>query len=193
MWARAGWAAILIALAACGERAPEGEAAAQPGPDDPVEVGDAADAPDSWTKGGATAASTVTSEVTVLTTFRTGRHAEFERVVLELGDRGGGFPGYNVEYVDRPLHDCGSGEETFPVGDAWLEIRLYPIDAHTQEGQPTVDHKPRDLPGLENIMRVYTTCDFEAVVTLVLAVRSPEEFRVFTLDAPRRIVVDVRK
>ena len=192
MWTRAGWTAILIALVACGgEQA--SETAPQPGPDDPVEVGDASDAPETWTRGGATEGSTVTSEVTVLTKLRTGRHDEFERIVLELGDRGGGFPGHTVEYVDRPLHDCGSGEETFPVGDAWLEIRLYPIDAHTQEGQPTVDHKPHDLPGLENILRVYTTCDFEAVVTLVLAMRSPKEFRVFRLDAPRRIVVDVRK
>lgn len=193
MRARAGWTGILLALVACGgEKKAEGSGA-PPDPNLPVEVEDASAAPEVWIRGTATAAATVTSEVTVLTMLRTGRHADFERVVLELGDRGGGFPSYNVEYVDRPLHDCGYGEETFPVGDAWLEIRLYPIDGHTQEGQPTIDHEPHDLPGLENIMRVYTTCDFEAVVTVVLAVRSPNEFRVFELNDPRRIVVDVRK
>jgi hypothetical protein len=36
-------------------------------------------------------------------------------------------------------------------------------------------------------------CDFEAVTTLVIAVRSPNPFRAFHLESPRRIVVDVQK
>ena len=46
---------------------------------------------------------------------------------------------------------------------------------------------------LENVAALYLTCDFEAVTTLVLAVRSPNRFRAFDLESPRRIVVDVEK
>jgi hypothetical protein len=43
------------------------------------------------------------------------------------------------------------------------------------------------------VLALYMTCDFEAMTTLVIAVRSPNDFRVFDLASPRRIVVDIRK
>ncbi len=42
------------------------------------------------------------------------------------------------------------------------------------------------------LQRIYRTCDFEGIVTYVLAFGSPNEYRVFTLVDPLRIVVDVR-
>jgi hypothetical protein len=113
--------------------------------------------------------------------------------MFELSEQGAGIPAYHVEYVDRPLVECGSGEQVVPVGDAWLEVRMEPLDAHTQEGQPTVPHRPVRTTGLEHIQALYLTCDFEAVTTLVIAVRSPSAFRAFSLESPRRIVVDVRR
>lgn len=167
-------AGLLLALAAC--RGPAEEEASAP-----------------WTAGSVTHEARAPGEPALLTGVRAGDHAEYERVVIELGERGEGFPSYEVAFIDRPLHDCGSGAETFPVGDAWLEIRLHPADAHTPEGAPTIPHTPRDLPGLANLKRLYTTCDFEGIVTLVVAMESPGKFRVFELQAPRRIVIDVRK
>jgi hypothetical protein len=131
--------------------------------------------------------------VVLLTAVRTGRHEDYERVVFELSEQGAGVPAYHVEYIDKPLIECGSGEQVLPVGDAWLEMRMEPLDAHTQEGQPTVPHRPVRTSGLENILALYLTCDFEAVTTLVIAVRSPNPFRAFHLESPRRIVVDVQK
>ena len=160
---------------------------------DPALLTLAPEEPDVWTTGALEHASTVREAVALLGAVRTGRHAEYERVVLELSDDGAGIPGYHVEYVDRPLRECGSGEQIFPVGDGWLEIRLEPLDAHTAEGQPTVPHRPVDTPGMENVLRIYMTCDFEAVTTLVIAVRSPNPFRAFHLESPRRIVVDVQR
>jgi hypothetical protein len=151
------------------------------------------DEPENWTRGTLERASTVQEMVALLTAVRTGRHEEFERIVIELSDQGTGIPGYHVEYIDKPLIECGSGEQVFPVGDGWLEIRMQPLDAHTQEGQPTVSHRPVRTPGLENVAAIYMTCDFEAMTTLVIAVRSPNDFRVFDLASPRRIVVDIQK
>ena len=151
------------------------------------------DEPQNWTRGTLERPSTVQEMVALLTAVRTGRHEEFERIVLELSDQGLGVPGYHVEYIDKPLHECGSGEQVFPVGDGWLEIRMQPLDAHTPEGQPTVSHRPVATPGLDNVLMLYMTCDFEAMTTLVIAVRSPNDFRVFDLESPRRIVVDIQK
>jgi hypothetical protein len=151
------------------------------------------DEPQNWTRGTLESASTVQEMVALLTAVRTGRHVDFERIVIELSDQGSGVPGYHVEYIDKPLIECGSGEQVFPVGDAWLEIRMQPLDAHTQEGQPTVSHRPVATPGLGNVLALYMTCDFEAMTTLVIAVRSPNDFRVFDLASPRRIVVDIQK
>ena len=122
--------------------------------------------------------------------MRTGTNDGFDRMTIELGD-GEGVPGYHVEYVDRPLIQCGSGNQIFPVGDAWLEVRLEPAQAHTDEGRPTLTG--REIPAEQRVMRrIYVTCDFEGVVTVAVAVDSPNPFRVSTLSAPRRIVVDVR-
>src|SRR5687768_4092670 len=57
------------------------------------------------------------------TGLRAGAHAGFDRVVFEFQ---GGVPGYHLEYVDRPVRDCGAGEPRPIAGDAWLEVRMSP-------------------------------------------------------------------
>lgn len=167
--------------------------AAQTPPLEPVPASTPADSSD-WTIGRLEAPATITAgdfPLPMLSALRTGVQPEYERFVIEL-ETPGGLPGYHIEYVDRPLYDCGSGEPTYPVGDAWLQIRLEPANAHTEEGQPSVGARqiPVDQP---LIQRIYRTCDFEAVVVLVLAVSEPNAFRLMTLADPPRIVVDVRR
>ena len=147
----------------------------------------------SWTTGVAFSPPTIGAPpLPVLTALRTGTHPAYERLVVEIGAEAGGRPSHRVEYVDRPLIECGSGRQIFPVGDAWLEVRLEPAAAHDEAGRPTLGEREIvvDRPLLR---RVYRTCDFEGVVTLVMALTEPNAFRVITLDDPRRIVVDVRR
>lgn len=127
----------------------------------------------------------------VLTGIRTGTHPGFERVTVDFGD-GGGLPGYRLEYVDRPLHECGSGRQVFPVGDAWLELHLEPAAAHTEAGEATLGARESAIDG-PVLRRIYRTCDFEGVVVLVLALDAPNPFRAFTLSEPRRLVVDIER
>ncbi len=101
------------------------------------------------------------------------------------------MPGIHVEYVDEPVRACGSGEAVALPGDAWLEVRITPVHAHTDLGRPTIEERRR-APDLPAVLEIVQTCDFEAVVTWVLAVRSPEGFRLTRLDDPARLVVDVR-
>ena len=195
--AAGAWTLALGAFVACrGSEAPPSEQGAPAAP-----VAEAPPPPDSsaglgadttgWTIGTSARASTIAEGVPILAAMRKGTHEGFERVTLELGGEGSGFPAYHISYIDRPLFECGSGRQIQPVGDAWLELRMEPVDAHTPEGLPTVPHAPQDVPGMENLLRTYLTCDFEAVTTIVLAVRHPNHFRANTLDGPRRIIVDV--
>lgn len=125
----------------------------------------------------------------VLREVRIAAHDGYDRIVLDFGDARA--PGYRVSYVDRPVRACGSGEAVELPGDGWLSIDLRPAAAHDDQGYATV--RSRDLAtDLPAVLRLRSTCDFEAVVTWVAAVRSPNRFRVTELADPTRVVVDVR-
>lgn len=176
------------------EQAPSGEEA-PPGRRAPAEdrtsAGDPLPADSGWTIGSASQPSTVRTGAPLITDLRTGTHDGYDRVTVELEDAAG-FPGYHVQYVDRPLRECGSGRQIQPVGDGWLEVRLEPARAHTEAGESILSGN--EIPGDGALLRrIYRTCDFEGVVVVVLAVASPEPFRVFTLTDPGRVVVDVRR
>lgn len=126
--------------------------------------------------------------ISTLVSVRAARHEEFDRVVWELE---GDMPGVHAEYIDKPVRSCGSGEPVALPGDAWLEVRITPANAHTEAGQPTIAERRR-ATGLPVVLEIVQTCDFEAVVTWVLAVRSPESFRLARFGDPSRLVVDVR-
>lgn len=123
-----------------------------------------------------------------LVAVRTGSHEGFDRVVFEFDER---VPGYHTEYIDRPVRKCGSGKVTQVAGDGWLEVRMYPANAHTEEGRPTVADRER-MPNLPVLAELELTCDFEAVVTWVLGVESPNRYQIRELSSPPRLVVDVR-
>jgi hypothetical protein len=125
----------------------------------------------------------------VLAAVRSAEHDGFDRVVFEF--RGKRLPGYHVEYIDRPVRQCGSGNPTPIAGDGWLEIRLEPAYAHDELGKPTVHDREQSLD-LPVVREAELTCDFEAVVTWVVGVTSPNRYRVMELTEPARLVVDIR-
>lgn len=129
------------------------------------------------------------ARVAVLRDVRAASQDGFDRVVFEF--EGSAVPGYHVEYVDRPVIQCGSGEPVEVAGDGWLEVRMIPAQAHTEEGQPTAGERERRL-SLPVLKELQSTCDFEAHVTWVLGVASPNRYRVLELSNPARLIVDVR-
>lgn len=124
-----------------------------------------------------------------LRAVRTARNAGWDRVVFEFD--GADVPGYHVEYVDRPVRKCGSGDEAQVAGQGWLEVRITPARAHDEAGQVTVAQRERKL-SLPVLRELELTCDFEADVTWVLGVASPNRYRVSELSGPARLVVDVQ-
>lgn len=128
------------------------------------------------------------ARIAILRDVRAASQDGFDRVVFELD---GAVPGYRVEYVDRPVLQCGSGEPVEVAGDGWLQVRLTPAQAHTEAGEPTVRERERHL-SLPIVKELQSTCDFEADVTWVLGVASPNRYRVQELSDPARLIVDVR-
>lgn len=127
--------------------------------------------------------------VAVLRQVRTAQHEAHDRAVFEF--EGGEFPGYHIEYIDKPVRACGSGDVVALKGDGWLEIRFYPANAHTEEGKPSVENRER-TPNQKIIKQLKLTCDFEADVTWVLGVASPNKYRVLELKNPTRLAIDIK-
>ena len=55
----------------------------------------------------------------ILRAVRVGLQPHAERVVFEFNDTK--LPAWQVEYVDRPVRDCGSGDAVPVAGEAWLQ------------------------------------------------------------------------
>lgn len=129
------------------------------------------------------------NEVTTLEAVRHAAHEGYDRIVFEFD---GPLPGYKVSYATPPVHQCGSGENVVVQGDAVIKVNMYPANAHTEAGQPTVATRDYLLSG-RNVKQFKLICDFEAVVEWVVGVSVRAEYRVLELSDPVRLVVDVRQ
>ncbi|HEX6124301.1 MAG TPA: hypothetical protein VFZ23_02910 [Pyrinomonadaceae bacterium] len=125
----------------------------------------------------------------ILKDVRSARHGTYDRVVFEF--EGKELPNYKIEYIDRPVRSCGSGEVVPFAGDAWLSVRFSGANAHTDAGEATVKDRVRS-PNLPIVKDLKLICDFEAEVEWVMGVSSPNKYRVMELKSPTRLVVDIR-
>ncbi len=125
----------------------------------------------------------------VLWQVRIAPHTDFDRMVFEFD--GNELPGYHVEYIDKPVRQCGSGNVVELKGEGWLEIRFVPVQAHDENGQLTVENR-RLTPNYKIFKEIKLTCDFEADVTWVIGAASPNEYRVIELKNPTRLAVDIK-
>jgi len=130
-------------------------------------------------------------EVALLTHVRAARHEGYDRVVFEFRNVA---PGYDVRYVQKPVHADGSGAEVPVEGGAVLLVRMEPaLDADlTQESAPRTYLGPQrfspDTAAIEELVR---TGGFEAVLTWAVGVDQKRPFKVTRLESPARIVIDV--
>ncbi|MGV9500926.1 MULTISPECIES: AMIN-like domain-containing (lipo)protein [Streptomyces] len=128
-----------------------------------------------------------------LTNIRTGRHACFDRMVVDVPGAGSGV-GYTVGYVDR-LYQDGSGRHIPVAGGAVLEVRVAAPSYDPETGAPTYPGRvSRPLPGVD--LTGYRTFrdtrfagSFEGDTQIGLGVRARLPFRVLRLDD--RVIVDV--
>jgi hypothetical protein len=130
---------------------------------------------------------------------RAGRHACFDRLVVDVGGQDITFGSYDVRYVPV-VHEDGSGRPVPVRGAADLQIVLT-APAYDENGRPTyLPRNPREVvnvAGFSTFRQVAWAGSFEGYTTLALGVRARLPFRVFTLpgtpqsDDTPRLVIDV--
>ncbi|MEV6415940.1 hypothetical protein [Kribbella sp. NPDC051718] len=140
--------------------------------------------PEASTRGGASAVKNV----------RTGRHACFDRLVVDLAGRGG--TGFRVKYVKVATAD-GSGAPIRTRGGAVLQI-VVTAPAYDAAGRPTYRFKNQKelttVAGYSTFRQVAWGGSFEGWTTLALGVRARLPFRTLVLTGPgntTRLVIDV--
>jgi hypothetical protein len=198
---RIAWVPALLGtclLAGCGDTPPASvdtpdarPAASGPAPAEPAlaEPAPAEPAPVAFTLDGKGVAVQATGpDAPVLVDVRSAAHEGFDRMVFEFS--GDGLPQWRVDWGTIPITQCGSGQVTPVSGTAWLQVRFSGAAAHTPEGKATSGPRQRRLrhPVLRDLAR---TCDFEGEVTWVAGLAGQHPFRIDTLAAPPRLVVDI--
>lgn len=124
----------------------------------------------------------------VLMSVRQAEHDGYDRMVFAF--KPGARPAVHAEYIDSPVRHCASGEVVPLAGQAWLLLKFTPAAAHTEEGHPTIADRER-APNLSILKELKLICDFEADVSWVAGVASPQRYRVFMLADPPRVIVDL--
>ncbi|MFG1819916.1 hypothetical protein ACGFIF_39590 [Kribbella sp. NPDC049174] len=128
-----------------------------------------------------------------VTAVRTGRHACFDRLVVDIRGRA---PGYDVRYVNNVYTD-GAGFLVPLRGGAKLQL-VVRAPAYDAAGRST--YKPAkgselsNVAGYSTFRQVAYAGSFEGQTTIGLGVRARLPFRVFTLAGPgssTRLVIDV--
>ena len=128
----------------------------------------------------------------LLNGVRAARHEGYDRVVFQFRNV---LPGYDVRYVRRPVRQDGSGKVVPVKGAHVLQVRMEnALDADlTRETAPLTYKGPiRFTPPTPEIAELVRTGAFEGVLTWAIGVRDRVDFRVRTLRAPPRLVIDVR-
>ncbi len=135
------------------------------------------------------------AQVAAITNVRTGRHACFDRLVVDIGAHGGA--GYSVRYLDAVLNQ-GQGAPIALRGGARLEIVLMAPDYDINTGAPTYHfgnaRELRSVTGFSTFRQVAYGGSFEGYTTIGLGVRARLPMRVLVLDGPgggSRVVIDV--
>lgn len=124
---------------------------------------------------------------------RTGRHACYDRLVVDVrGDVGG----YTARYVPQVRAD-GSGAVVPTRGGAAIQLTVND-PAYTAAGVPTYlpanPNELRSVAGYSTFRQVVWAGSFEGYTSFGLGVRARLPYRVFVLDGPgtgSRLVLDV--
>ena len=128
-----------------------------------------------------------------LVDVRTGSHLGFTRVVWEM-DGSTGTPMYQVGYTPGPF--VNMGEFTIPVtGTAFLHVIFFPGMRHditdpndiiqTYLGPEVIN------VGVGSVQQVVFIEDFEANMEWAIGLTGQQEFKVFTMENPTRLVIDI--
>ncbi len=148
---------------------------------------------------GSTAKTSTAIDTEKLNDVRAGRHACFDRLVIDVGGQDVSFDSYEVRYVTQ-VRSEGAGDAVPVRGAADLQIVVRAPAYDENYGSTFTPANPRevvDVAGYSTFRQVAWAGSFEGQTTLALGVRARLPFRVFTLDGvpnsgdTPRVVIDV--
>jgi hypothetical protein len=146
-----------------------------------------------WSSLAKTSATVTTRQ---LTNVRSGRHACYDRLVIDLNGAGGAATGYDVRYVSSVNHE-GSGLAVPLRGGARIAIvvRAASYDTHGHATyNPAHPTELTDVSGYKTFRQVASAGSFEGQTTIGLGVRARLPMKVTRLSGPgsaQRLVIDV--
>jgi hypothetical protein len=121
--------------------------------------------------------------------IRLGHQDGFDRVVFEVG--GTGAPGWDVRYVDAATSQ-GSGAAVAVAGDAVLQVSLtgagYPYATGVTEYSAAA---PLTTSGTTSVTEVVFDATFEGTTMAFVGTKSKVPFRVYLLQNPTRVVLEL--
>lgn len=128
---------------------------------------------------------------------RAGRHACFDRLVIDINNAGSATPGFYVRYVGQVTRD-GSGAVVPLRGGARLQVV---VRAPAYDGNGRSTYRPADESELVNVTgystfrQVAYAGSFEGQTTIGLGVRARLPMRAFVMPGAagtgHRVVIDV--
>lgn len=122
--------------------------------------------------------------------IRFGAHDGYDRLVLDLV--GTGTPGWLSEYVDDPTFE-GSGGPVELAGDAYLVTHVRGLTYPTEPGASPYVGSTRFSPASAGVIEeVVVGAVFEGQADIYVGLSSAQPFRVFLLEDPTRVVIDVQ-
>ncbi|MGP3911729.1 AMIN-like domain-containing (lipo)protein [Nonomuraea sp. 10N515B] len=123
----------------------------------------------------------------VVRAVRYASHETYDRLVIDLE---GDIPGYSVRWVDEFV-EAGSGKPLEVRGGAYLQLTLFPANAHEENGELTWKGGPVYQADLRNLTEVVRTGDFESRVGIGLVLARQAAFQLTEASSPNRLVLDV--
>ena len=122
-----------------------------------------------------------------VTGLRVGVHRTYDRIVLDLS--GVGPLGWRAAYTDEPRSQ-GKGDPVDVPGAAFLSVDVTGVSIPTtDEDYEVYFDDPTPVHG--SILQAAYLSTFEGVAQVVIGVDAERPFRIFTLEDPLRVVIDV--
>lgn len=124
------------------------------------------------------------------TNIRFGAHDGYDRIVIDFA--GEGTPGWLGRYVEE-ARQAGSGDPVELAGDYVIQVSVtgvvYPIEEGASAFVGDRDFEPASGTVIEQV--VYGSI-FEGQAEVYIGLSAREPFRVFLLEDPTRVVIDVQ-
>ncbi len=121
--------------------------------------------------------------------LRFGVHDGYDRVVVDL--EGTGQPGWVSQYVDVPRAE-GSGSVVTLAGTVYLQTTVKGVTYPTEVGAKEYVGPQRFSPASAGVVKEVVYGDvFEGQAEVYIGLSSKQPFRVFLLESPTRIVIDI--